>query len=92
MPQIADLIRATPDTPQGNGEAVSRIVDAVDARALAEAVHRLRAAAAAFDQGTTAVGQIGRGFWSDPVAAALTGIRSDGYPCSLFAASAILRP
>ncbi len=76
VPQIADLIRAVPDTPHGNGEAVSRIVDAVDARALAEAVVRLRATAAAFDQGTTAAGDIGRGFWSDPVAAALTGIRS----------------
>ncbi|MGA2124957.1 MAG: FUSC family protein [Xanthobacteraceae bacterium] len=76
VPQIADLIRATPDTPQGNGEAVFRIVDAVDARALAEAVVHLRATAAAFDQGTNAAGDVGRGFWSDPVAAALTGIRS----------------
>jgi uncharacterized membrane protein YccC len=76
VPQIADLIRAEPDTPHGNGEVVSRIVDAVDARALAEAVVRLRAAAAAFDQGTAAADDAGRGFWSDPVAAALTGIRS----------------
>ncbi len=76
VPQIADLIRAAPDTPRGNGEVVSRIVDAVDARALAEAVVRLRAAAAAFDQGTAADDDAGRGFWSDPVAAALTGIRS----------------
>jgi uncharacterized membrane protein YccC len=76
VPQIADLIRTVPDTPHGNGELVSRIVDVVDAGALAEAVLRLRAAAAAFDQGTWAAGDAGRGFWSDPVAAALTGIRS----------------
>jgi uncharacterized membrane protein YccC len=76
VPQIADLIRTVPDTPHGNGELVSRIVDVVDAGALAEAVLRLRAAAAAFDQGTSAAGDAGRGFWSDPVAAALTGIRS----------------
>jgi uncharacterized membrane protein YccC len=73
---IADVIRTTPDTPRGNGEALSRIVDAVDARALAEAMVRLRATAAAYDKGTAVAGDAGRGFWSDPVAAALTGIRS----------------
>jgi uncharacterized membrane protein YccC len=48
----------------------------VDARALADGEARLRAAAAAFDQGSVAVGDVGYGLWSDPVAAALTGIRS----------------
>jgi uncharacterized membrane protein YccC len=76
VPPIADLIRAAPNTPSGNGDVVSRIVDAVDARALAEALVRLRATAAAFDQGTTAAGDAGRGLWSDPLAAALMGIRS----------------
>jgi uncharacterized membrane protein YccC len=76
VPRLAALVRAAPSTPQGNGEVVSRVVDAVDARARAEAVDRLRAAAAAFDQGSSAGGDAGRGSWSDPVAAALTGIRS----------------
>jgi uncharacterized membrane protein YccC len=76
VPQIADLIDAAPDTPRGNREVASRIVDAADARALAEAVVRLRAAGAAYDKGTAVAGDAGRGFWSDPVAAALTGIRS----------------
>src|SRR5262249_17264721 len=73
---IADLIRAAPDTPRGNGEIVSRIVDAVDARALAEAMVRLRRAAVAFDNGTAVTGDPGRGFWADGGAAALTGIRA----------------
>ena len=76
VPHIADLIRAAPDTPRGNGEVVSRIVAAVGVRALADAVLRLRAAAAAFDNGTAVAGDAGRGLWSDPVAAALTGLRS----------------
>src|SRR5207248_7088390 len=54
----------------------SRILDAVDARALVDAVLRLRDATAAFDKGTAAAADAGRGLWSDPVAAALTGIRS----------------
>jgi uncharacterized membrane protein YccC len=76
VPRLGALVRAAPDTPRGNGEVVSRVLDAVDARALADAGVRLRAAAAAFDQGSAAAGDAGRGFWSDPVAAALTGIRS----------------
>lgn len=76
IPQIADLIRSAPDTPRGNGELVSHIVDAIDARALAEAMIRLRATGAAFDHGTTGADDAGRGFWSDPLAAALMGIRA----------------
>jgi uncharacterized membrane protein YccC len=74
--RLAALVRAAPDTPRGNGEVASRVLDAVDARALADGEVRLRAAAAAFDQGSAAAGDAGCGFWSDPVAAALTGIRS----------------
>jgi uncharacterized membrane protein YccC len=76
IPPIADLIRAAPDTPLGNGELVSHIVDAIDARALTEAMARLRATGAAFDHGTTGADDAGRGFWSDPLAAALMGMRS----------------
>jgi uncharacterized membrane protein YccC len=76
VPGLAALIRATPDTPQGNSEVVQRILNAVDTRALADAVLRLREAAAARENGTAATGDAGRGFWSDPVAAAFTGIRS----------------
>jgi uncharacterized membrane protein YccC len=77
VPRIVPLIRAVPDTPRGNGDIMSQVLDALDARALADAVLRLRVAAAAFDEGTAAsAADADRGLWSDPVAAALTGIRS----------------
>ena len=76
VPSLAALIRTAPDTPQANSKLVRCILDIVDTRALVDAVLRLRVAAAAFENATAAAGDAGRGFWSDPVVAVLTGIRS----------------
>jgi uncharacterized membrane protein YccC len=71
------LLRDLPDTPRANGAVVRRLVCGADMRDLADAAVRLRKAEAALDSGAPVDGRYaGRGLWSDPVDAALTGVRS----------------
>jgi uncharacterized membrane protein YccC len=77
-PQAAGAsITNTNDTPRENAEAVSGLLRAVDMRAVARARVRLGEAEAALDGGKSVGGPSPTGWlWSDPMAAALTGIRA----------------
>ena len=72
-PSIAN----TNDTPRENAEVVSVLLRAADRQAVAHAHMRLAEAGAALDgRKSVAWPRPTGGLWSDPVAAALTGIRS----------------
>jgi uncharacterized membrane protein YccC len=70
-------ISQTNESSTGHGAIVSALVRAADERDLGLARARLRESMAAFDRGEELPHpNIACGLWSDPVAAALTGIRS----------------
>ena len=76
-PSLAGLIGATDDTPRGNGAVVAALFTADYRHALAQSRIRLREAGARFADGSggTRPSRVRR-LWSDPVSAALTGVRS----------------
>ena len=70
-------ISNTKDTPRENVEVISALLRAADERAVASARVQLSEAKIALDRGTRVAGPSpARWLWSDPVAAALTGIRA----------------
>ena len=71
------LITNSKDTPRENGEIISALLRATNRRAIASARGRLYEAEAALDGGKSVAGPTPAGrLWSDPVTAALTGIRA----------------
>ena len=73
----ATLISATENTPCGNGAAVSALVHAEARQDFDDALFQLRVSEAAFRRRSEAPGPIAsRHLWSDPVLAALMGVRS----------------
>jgi uncharacterized membrane protein YccC len=70
-------ISNTKDTPRENVEVISALLRAADERAVASARVQLGEAKIALDRGTRVPGPSpARWLWSDPVAAALSGIRA----------------
>src|SRR5262249_48070330 len=70
-------ISNTNDTPRENAEIISALLRAADKRAVASARMQLGEAELALDQGKRVAGPSpARRLWSDPVAAALAGIRA----------------
>src|SRR3984893_2252520 len=74
---LASLIAASDDTPRGNGSAVSALVHMETRRGFYAALVQLyRSEAAFYLRSSVPALRIARRLWSDPVSAALTGIRS----------------
>jgi uncharacterized membrane protein YccC len=74
---LASLVTVTADTPRGNAAVVSALVRAENSRALDEALIQLRGSEAALKPGVVASAMSAPvRLWSDPVDAALTGVRS----------------
>jgi Fusaric acid resistance protein family len=71
------LISETNNSSRENGIAVAMLVAAADRRALPDAHARLHEAKATLDSSSSmTVPRTALGLWSDPVAAAMTGVRS----------------
>ncbi len=77
-PQVPEAsIANTNGSPRENAEVVSALLREADRRAVASARLNLRDAGVALDGGKSVTGRSpAAGVWSDPLAAALTGIRS----------------
>jgi uncharacterized membrane protein YccC len=75
-PNLASLIAASDDTPCGNGTVVSALMRVEAWRAFVAALVELQRTEAAFYLRSSVTGSRARRLWSDPVIAALTGIRS----------------